>query len=106
MTKADVLAGARGKPTVFEFEEFKCLLRPLTFGERRKLFDMPGLEVEQSLFLWAVSDGAGNRLLAEDDLADFALPVFNAVVSEVARRNGLDGKTSGEPGKEESPTGN
>lgn len=113
MTKADVLAGARGKPVPFEFEGFRCLLRPLSFGERSDLFawsreygDKPGsgLELQGKVVLLAVSDEQGVPLLAEPDLRDIDGRIMEAITAEVARRNGVDGKAAGEPGKGASPT--
>lgn len=113
MTKADVLAGAKGKPTEFTFEEFKCLLRPLTFGERRELFEWhekhkdeagSGMRLQEKFLLYAVCDETGKKLLDEVDLDDFAGPIADAVAKEVARRNGLDGKAGGEQGNGLAPT--
>lgn len=113
MTKADVLAGARGRPVPFEFDGFRCLLRPLSFGERQELFQWSrdhgeepgsGLALQAKVVAMAVCDEAGNRLLDESDLVGFAVPIAEAVATEVARRNGVDGKAAGEPGKGASPT--
>lgn len=113
MTKADVLAGARGKPVPFEFEGFGCLLRPLTFGERQELFEWSrehgtepgsGLTLQAKVVALAVCDAGGNKLLEEADLIGFAVPIAEAIATEVARRNGVEGKAAGEPGKGGSPT--
>lgn len=108
MTKADLLSAARGKPVSFDGPDgFTCLLRPLSWGERKELFDWltahrdepgSGLELESRLITLAVCDGSGATLLVAGDLTDFALNVSDAVAKEVARRNGMDGK-AGEPGK-------
>lgn len=113
MTKADVLAGAKGKPVPFEFEGFKCLLRPLSFGERSDLFawsrehgEEPGsgLVLQGKVVLLAVSDENGSPLLDEPDLREIDGRIMEAISTEVARRNGVDGKAAGEPGKGASPT--
>lgn len=109
MTKADVLNGARGKPVEYvSTDGFKCLLRPLSFGERRELFDWhqqhseePGsaMELQAKFLLLAVCDEQGKPLLEPADLNDFAGPLADEVAKEIARRNGLDGKASAETGK-------
>lgn len=113
MTKSDVIAGARGKPVLFEFEGFRCLLRPLSFGERSDLFawsrahgEEPGsgLELQTKVALLGVCDEKGAPLLEAADLREFDGRVVEAISSEVARRNGVDGKAAGEPGKGASPT--
>ncbi len=118
MTKDDVLKGARGKPTPFEFargdgQTFKCLLRPLTYGERRDLFDFSrdhgnepgsGMELQARILTLTVCDENGKPLLEPADLRDVDVEVIEAVAAEVARRNGVDGRKAGEPGKGESPT--
>lgn len=110
MTKADVLAGARGKPVPFESDGFKCLLRPLSFGERQDLFawlqshrDEPGsaLVLQAKLIVSGVCDEAGLPLLEPADVRDFGGPLADELAKEIGRRNGLDGKAAGEPGKAE-----
>ncbi len=108
MTKADLLSAAKGKPVPFEGPDgFSCLLRPLTWGERKGLFEWlgahrddpgSGLELDQKLILAAVCDEAGVNVLDPEDLTGFALHVSEAIAKEVAKRNGMDGK-AGEPGK-------
>lgn len=113
MTKQDVINGARGKPAPFDGPDgFACLLRPLTWGERKELLEWlrqhgeePGsaMLLQEKFLLAGVSDDQGKPLLAAEDLAGFAGPIADAVAKEVARRNGLDGG-AGEPGKSPSPT--
>lgn len=113
MTKADVLAGAKGRPLPFEFDGFTFLLRPLNVADRLELFEYlrehgkepgSGIEVQRRIVLKAVCDEAGNLLLESADLEGFGLPTFEAIADEASRRSGTDGKASGEPGKEPSPT--
>lgn len=113
MTKADLLAGARGRPVPFELDGFSCLLRPLTFGDRQALFDYirergeepgSGVGLQAKIVTLAVCDEQGQPLLTEADLAGFAVPIAEAIATEVARRNGIDGKGAGAPGKAASPT--
>lgn len=113
MTKSDVLAGAKGKPVEFVSGEFKCLLRPLSFGERRELFDWhtahkdvpgSGLALQEKVLLAAVCDERGAALLTADDLADFDGALADTVAQEIMRRNGLDGRAAGESGNGSAPT--
>lgn len=118
MTKEDVLKGAKGKPAPFTLnrdgcEPFKCLLRPLTYGERRDLFDFSqqhgtepgsGMELQARVVTLTVCDAEGKPILDAADLRGFDVEVIEAIAAEVARRNGIDGKKAGEPGKDTSPT--
>jgi hypothetical protein len=118
MTKDDVLKGARGKPTPFKLQRadgqvFECLLRPMTYGERRELFDFSrdhgnepgsGMELQARVVTLTVCDESGKPLLEPADLGGFDVEVIEAIAAEVARRNGVDGRKAGEPGKGESPT--
>jgi len=113
VTKTDVLNGAKGKPVPFEFEGFTCLLRPLLWPERHALIEYvrdhgsepgSGLELQTRFVLAGVSDADGKPLLERDDIEAFSVTIADAVAKEVAKRNGLDGKAAGEPGKGASPT--
>jgi hypothetical protein len=107
VNKQDVLKGARGKPVPFEADGFRCFLRPLTWGERRELFEWgrengekpgSGLELQERMILAALCDEGGKPLLEAADLKEFDGPLMDALAKEITRRNALDGK-AGEPGK-------
>ena len=105
MTKADLLNAVKLAPVPFDGPGgFHCLLRPLTWGERRALFDWhkqheatagAGLELQARLITLAVSDESGAPLLEAADLDGFGLELVDALAAEVAKRNGLGGA----PGK-------
>ena len=110
MTKADVLAGCRGKPVPFEYDGFKCLLRPLSRLEQAVLFAWfkeqketvgAGLELQAKFILMAVCDEAGTTLLDPADLDQFSAGLVAVLADEIASRNGM-GKT--DAGKGPSPT--
>lgn len=102
MTKADLLKAAKGKPSRFDGPDgFSCLLRPLTWGERKELFEWfaankananAGMELQAKFITLAVCDEQGAPLLTANDLPALGLEIADAIAEEVARRNGLGAK--------------
>lgn len=105
MKKQDVLNGARGKPKEFVGPDgFQCLLRPLTWGERKELLEWlkehgqepgSGLQLQEKLLLAGISDAEGKPLLTAEDLKDFDGSIADAVTKEIQARNGMDQSGNG-----------
>lgn len=96
MTKAELLAAARGKPLPFEFSGFACFLLPLPWGEmkdvqgKHKEGDDATAEAMTFEFVArAVCDESGARLLDPSDVPQLPLSTIRALSEEIARRSGV-----------------
>lgn len=94
MTAADVMQAARGKPVPFVSGDFSCLLRPMSFAERREVFGWHDAGKDgEALQAWLVTafvvDESGAPLVA--CLDDWSVSLVGEVAREVLRRAGLGG---------------
>jgi hypothetical protein len=108
MTKAELLAAARGKPLPFEFAGFTCHLLPIAWGELKSLranHERGNAEKAEAftyeVIARAVCNETGEILLTAADCEQFPLATLDALFNEIARRSGVS--KAAEPGKAESP---
>ena len=90
MTAADVIAGAKGKPSPFEFNGYTYLLRPLT---KTEVNDMIARRTEPDsdarLLALVVCDEDGKPVLSEADVPNLPFVAIQALFKEILSRNGL-----------------